>query len=192
MTLLVVEEEPLKSKRLKKENNFGFDFLTSFLTESCVLNESLMFVFILEEHPMTYDEAMKSVDAIFWKEAIDSELDSIMSNNTWELADFSRGCKPIFSTWIFKKKLKLDGSIDKYKARLIVRGFTQKKGINYYDNDYIITKIATIRTLIALAALYGLKVHQMDVKTTFLNGDLEEEIYMDQLEGCVVSGQGLK
>jgi len=85
--------------------------------------------------------------------------------------------------------LKSDGSIDKYKARLVIRGFDQKKEIDYFGTYSLVTKIATIRALIALAAIYDLVVCQMDVKTAFLNGDLEEEIYMTQPEACEVPGQ---
>lgn len=89
-----------------------------------------------------------------------------------------RGCKPLGGKWVFKKKLKADGSIDKLKARLVVKGNTQKKDIDYFDTYSPVTKITTIRALIALASIHGLLVHKMDVKTAFLNGDLKEEIYM--------------
>ena len=103
--------------------------------------------------------------------------------------DLPKGCKTISSKWIFKKKLRPDGTIDKYKARLVIRGFNQKKGVDYFDTYSPVTKIATIRTLIVLVSIHSLVVHQMDVKTAFLNGDLEEEIYMTQPEGFVVPGQ---
>jgi len=94
------------------------------------------------------------------------------------LTDLPKGCRPISSKWIFKKKLRADGSIDKCKARLVIKGFDQKKGIDYFDTCFPITKITTSRALMALAAIYDFVVHQMDIKTAFLNGDLEEEIYM--------------
>ncbi|KAL0348974.1 UNVERIFIED_CONTAM: Retrovirus-related Pol polyprotein from transposon TNT 1-94 [Sesamum angustifolium] len=111
-----------------------------------------------------------------------------MTNHTWDLEDLPVGSKPIKCKWIFKKKIKPDGSIDKFKARLVVVGYTQKKGIDYFDTYSPVTKIATIRALIALSAINDLMIHQMDVKTAFLNGDLEEEIYMEQPEGFVVPG----
>ncbi|GJY20727.1 retrotransposon protein, putative, ty1-copia subclass [Tanacetum coccineum] len=95
-----------------------------------------------------------------WKEAIKSEIDSILQNHTWELVDLLSGCKPLGYKWIFKKKMKADGTIDKYKARMVL----------------------------AIAALRKLEVHQMDVKPAFLNGDLEEEIYMNQPEGFIAPG----
>jgi len=93
------------------------------------------------------------------------------------------------ATTIFKKKLRADGSIYKYKARLVIRGFDRRKGIDYFDTYSPVTKIAIIRALIAIAAIYDVVVHQMDVKTAFLNGDPEEEIYMTQPENCEVPGQ---
>ena len=79
--------------------------------------------------------------------------------------------------------MKPDGTIDKYKARLVVKGYRQKEGLDYFDTYSPVTRITSIRMLIALAAVHDLKIHQMDVNTTFLNGELEEEIYMEQPEG---------
>ncbi|GJV28976.1 zinc finger, CCHC-type containing protein [Tanacetum coccineum] len=95
---------------------------------------------------------LSDITLAFWgdKEAINDEMDSIMGNNTWVLADLPPGCKPLGCKWIFKRKLKVDGTIEKFKA-------------------------STIRLLIALASIYNLIIHQMDVKTAFLNGDLDEE-----------------
>ncbi|PHU24885.1 hypothetical protein BC332_03217 [Capsicum chinense] len=136
----------------------------------------------------TFKEAMVSSDSSFWKEAVNSEIDSILSNHTWELVDLPPGNKPLGSKWIFKRKMKVSGIMDKYKARLVVKGFKQKC-LDYFDTYSPVIRITSIRMLIALAAVYGLEIHQMDVKTAFLNGELEEEIYMEQPEGFVVLGK---
>ena len=84
--------------------------------------------------------------------------------------------------------MKADGSIDKFKARLVIQGFRQRKGISYFDTYAPVTRISIIRLLIALGAIHDLVIHQMDVKTTFVNGDLEEEVYMKQPEGFIMPG----
>ena len=99
-----------------------------------------------------------------------------MENNTWILTDLPPGCKPVGCKWIFKKKLRPDGTVDKYKARLVAQGFTQQKGIDFFDTYPSVARISSIRILLALASIYNLFIHQIDVKTAFLNGDLEEEI----------------
>ena len=88
--------------------------------------------------------------------------------------------------------MKPDGTIDKYKARLVVKGYRQKEGLDYFDTYSPVTRITSIRMLIALAAVHDLKIHQMDVKTAFLNGELEEEIYIEQPEGFIVPGKEKK
>ncbi|PHT38854.1 Enoyl-[acyl-carrier-protein] reductase [NADH], chloroplastic [Capsicum baccatum] len=120
----------------------------------------------------------------FWKEAVNSEIDSILSNHTWELVDLPPGNKPLGSKWIFKRKMKAGGTIDKYKARLVVKGLKQKEGLDYFDTYSPVTRITSIRMLIALKAVYDLHV-----KSAFLNGYLEEEICMEHPEGFVVPGK---
>ena len=107
-------------------------------------------------------------------------------NHTWELVDLPHGAKIIGCKRIFKTKLKQDGSIEKYKTRLVAKDFIQRKDVDYFDTFVPMTRITSIRVLIALASIHNLVIHQMDVKTTFLNGNLEEKIYMEQPEGCVV------
>ncbi|GJS20023.1 zinc finger, CCHC-type containing protein, partial [Tanacetum coccineum] len=122
------------------------------------------------------------------KEAIDDEIGSIIENNTWVLSDLPHGCKPLGCKWIFKRKMKVDGTIDKFKARLVIQGFRQKEGIDYFDTYAPVARITTIRLLLALAAIHNLVIHQMDIKTTFLNGDLDEDVYIKQPEGFVMPG----
>lgn len=181
-----------RSKRKRTETTFGPDFITAyiaFLVENIDrIDESFVYAFLVSEDPKTFLEAMASIDVLFWKEAIQSECESILFNHTWELVDLPPCCKPIKTKWIFRKKLKPDGSVDRYKARLVVVGYSQKKDVDYFDTYSPVARISTIRALVALAAIHNLVIHQMDVKTAFLNGDLNEEIYIEQPEGCVVPG----
>jgi hypothetical protein len=116
-------------------------------------------------------------------------MDSILSSGTWELVDRPYGCKPVDCKWVFKKKLRPDGTIDKYKIRLVAEGYTQREYEDLFDTYSPIARVTTIRVLLSLAASHGLLIHQMDVKTTFLNRELEEEIYMTQPNEFVVKGQ---
>jgi hypothetical protein len=116
-------------------------------------------------------------------------MDSILSNGTWELVDRPYGCKPVGCKWVFKTKLRYDGTIDKYKATLVAKGYTKKEGEDFFDTYSPIARLTTIRVLLSLTASHGLLVHQIDVKTTFLNGELKEEIYMTQPNGFIVKGQ---
>nr|AAM00978.1 Putative retrovirus-related pol polyprotein from transposon Tnt 1-94 [Oryza sativa Japonica Group]AAP53107.1 retrotransposon protein, putative, Ty1-copia subclass [Oryza sativa Japonica Group] len=162
-----------KSKRQRVAKSFGDDYI----------------VYLVDDTPRTIEEAYSSPDADYWKEAVRSEMDSIMSNGTWEVVERPYGCKPVGCKWVFKKKLRPDGTIEKYKARLVAKGYTQKEGEDFFDTYSPVARLTTIRVLLALAASHGLLVHQMDVKTAFLNGELEEEICMDQPDGYVLEGQ---
>ena len=93
--------------------------------------------------------------------------------------DLPSGCKPLNSKWVFKRKKKVDGSIDKYKARLVIKGYKQIKGLDYFDTYSPVMRINSIRMMLVFSDMRNLEVHQMDVKATFLNGDLDEEIYME-------------
>jgi hypothetical protein len=162
-----------KSKRCRVAKFFGDDYI----------------IYLVDDTPKPIEEAYSSPDADLWKEAVQSEMDSIMSNGTLEVVDRPYGCKPVGCKWVFNKKLKPNGTIEKYKARLVAKGYTQKEGGDYFDTYSPVARLTTIRVLLSLAASHGLFVHQMDVKAAFLNGELEEEIYMDQPDGFIAKGQ---
>ena len=114
-------------------------------------------------------------------------MDSLESNRTWHLVDLPTGCK-----WVLRKKLKPDGLVDKYKATLVANRFRQRKTIDFFDTFFLVTRITSIRVLISIAVLNNFLIHQRDVKTVFLNDDLEEEIYREQPEGFIVHSQESK
>ena len=141
------------------------------------------------DEPSSFSEAMSRPDSTLWWEAGQSEYDSIQRAGTWTLTELPDGRHLIGCKWVFKIKRNADGSVNRYKMRLVAKGFTQQEGIDYKETFAPVAKFASIRTLLALAAWYDLEVHQMDVKTAFLNGDLDVDLYMAQPEGFVVRGK---
>ncbi|KAI5349422.1 hypothetical protein L3X38_002309 [Prunus dulcis] len=140
------------------------------------------------EDPATFKQAMTSEKRENWFAAIKSELNSMEKNGVWKLVTLPQGCKPIGCKWVYKTKLDSKGQVDKYKARLVAKGFTQKEGIDFNETFSLVSTKDSLRVIMALVAHFDLHLHQMDVKTAFLNGDLEEDIYMVQPEGFVQEG----
>ena len=124
-----------------------------------------------------------------WNEAADLEYDSLMSSGTWELVDLPTRQKPIDCKWIFKVKKGSDGSVQRYKARLVAKGFAQKYGVDYDETFAPVVCYSSIRTLLTFAIQNDMLIHQMDAVTAFLNGTLEEEIYMKQPPGYCKKGK---
>ncbi len=120
-----------------------------------------------------------------WEYAKQEEYDSLMANNTWTLVPLSIGRKLISCKWVFKTKQGTNGEVEYYKARLVARGFTQTYKVDFNETFALITKFTSIRCILALATLENMEIHQMDVKMIFFNGELEEEIYMEQPQGFV-------
>ncbi|BBG99824.1 transposable element gene [Prunus dulcis] len=140
------------------------------------------------EDPATFKQAMTSEKRENWFAAMKSELNSMEKNGVWKLVTLPQGCKPIGCKWVYKTKLDSKGQIDRYKARLVAKGFTQKEGIDFNETFSPVSTKDSLRVIMALVAHFDLHLHQMDVKTAFLNGDLEEDIYMVQPEGFVQEG----
>jgi hypothetical protein len=107
-----------------------------------------------------------------------SEMDVVEKNRTWELADLPRGHNAIILKWVFKLKRDEAGAIVKHKARLVARGFVHREGINFDDTFTLVAQMESVRLLFALTAQEGWHVHHMDIKSVFLNGDLNEEVYV--------------
>jgi hypothetical protein len=136
--------------------------------------------------PSTYKEAVKHKE---WQQAMVEEYQAVIDNNTWKLVDCPTSVKPIRCKWVYRIKYNQHGEIDKYKARLVAKGFAQLEGIDYEETFAPTAKWNTICLTLALAAQKGWKIHQMDVKIAFLNGGLQEDVYMQQPPGFELAGQ---
>ena len=151
-------------------------------TEHCFMTESLTSE---SDEPKSPSEALNSKHSDQWKEAMDSEYSSSLKNETWELVPPPEGKNIVGSRWILKVKRNADGSLDRYKARLVAQGYSQTKGVDYDEVFSPVARYSAIRSLLALANMHDLEVHQMDVKTAFLNGSIDSDIFMTQPEGYV-------
>ena len=126
---------------------------------------------------------MSSKESNSWYNAMKEEMNSMASNRVWDLVELSDGIKSIGCKWVFKMKKDSLGNIERHKARLVAKGFNQRERINYTETFSPVSKKYSLRIIMALVAHFDFDLHQMDVKTTFLNGNLEEEVYMKQPEG---------
>jgi hypothetical protein len=132
--------------------------------------------------PLTYEDAISSPQAAQWKAAMEDEINSLLQNETWVLVENPSGRKPIQNRWVYKIKRDSHGGI-KFKARLVAKGFSQRPGIDYNETYSPVVKHDSIRTILSLSAVLDLELLQLDVKTAFLNGEITEELYMDQPSG---------
>ncbi|GKV34500.1 hypothetical protein SLEP1_g42871 [Rubroshorea leprosula] len=147
------------------------------------------YILITEEGELeNFQEVQSHKDKDCWMKAMQDEMNSLHKNNTYELVELPKGRKTLKNKWVFK--LKKDGDkIVRYKARLVVKGFSQKKGIDFDEIFSPVVKMSSIRVVLGLAASMNLELEQLDVKTAFFHGDLHEEIYMDQPEGFEEKGK---
>lgn len=179
-----VSEAEKDSGRIRKPpRRFGYDEFADVVTVEHYAN------IVCVTEPNTLKEAMTSPNAKEWKEAANLEYESLLENDTWDLVDLPKDCKAIGTKWVFKVKHHSDGRVERYKCRLVAKGYSQIHGTDYDETFSPVVRFSSIRTLLSFAVQNNLKVHQMDVVRAFLNGHLEEEIYMEQPEGYIETGQ---
>lgn len=180
----IFEEMTDKSKIVKKVHPESERLLRSHcrLQSVCKQNDYCANIAQFEE-PTTYTEAITCESAKDWMNAMYEEIGSLEKNETWTLVCKPTDRKVIKNRWVFKVKCKPNGSVDRFKARLVARGFSQVFGIDYKETFSPVVKYSSIRMILAVSACEKLKLRQFDIKTAFLNGDLNEDIYMEQPEG---------
>ena len=139
----------------------------------------------IDPDPKTYKQALRSANSEQWKSAMSDEYNSLTKHQTWELVDLPDGKNLVGCKWVFKTKLNSLGEVDRYKARLVAQGYSQEHGIDFNEVFAPVARYNSIRSLLAVSNQLNLEVHQMDVVSAFLNGKLEEEIYMKQPDGFI-------
>ena len=153
------------------------------------VHHAYMVKVLQEKEPESIEEAFEDPK---WVDAMDDEIHALHKQGTWTLADLPEGKKAIGCKWVYKVKHNSDGSVGRYKARLVAKGYAQEYGIDFEETFSPVAKMATVRTVIALATHSKWAMHQMDVKNAFLNGDLIEEVYMVQPPGYEDPNQPMK
>jgi hypothetical protein len=138
--------------------------------------------------PKNLKDALSAPDATLWKEAVQDEYDSLINNKTWSLTKLPPNRTAIKSRWTFKVKPGVKDSASRYKVRLVAKGYSQRPGIDYEETFAPVAKQTTLRVVLSYVAAQDLEMRQLDIKTAFLYGDLSEEIYLEQPEGYVKSG----
>ena len=139
--------------------------------------------------PRTMEEALANKHSKEWKAAEDSEYETLMENETWEIMELPHGRKPVGCKWVFKVKCRNDGRVERFKGRLVAKGYVLKYGLDYDETFSPVVRFSSIRALLAYGVQNDMIIHQMDVVTAFLNGKLDEELYMQQPDGYIKPGE---
>ncbi|KAK7332845.1 hypothetical protein VNO80_29601 [Phaseolus coccineus] len=174
---------------LHKGSNSNFKIkypISSVLTYDFLSDKHWNFTLAISSHaePHTYEEAIRNSN---WVEAMNREVRALQANKTWYIIELPPNKTSIGCKWIYKIKYKSDGSIERYKERLVAKGYNQLEGIDFLDTFSPVAKLTTIRLLLALASAYNWHLHQLDVDNAFLHGDLDEEVYMTPPPGLITS-----
>lgn len=139
--------------------------------------------FVVDTIPGSYEDVISSENASKWQNAMDQEMAALSENQTWILEKLPSGRRAIGCKWVFTIKSVSKGDMERFKARLVAKGFAQREGIDYFETFAPVVRYESIRMLLAMAAKEDFEMLKFDVKTAFINGDLHEEIYMEQPPG---------
>jgi hypothetical protein len=173
--------EVRRSTRERRPPAWHSEYVTESNIAYCLLTE--------DGEPSTFHEAIKSTDVSMWMTAMQEEIEALHKNNTWDLVPLPQGRKAIGNKWVYKIKRDGNNQVERYRARLVVKGYAQKEGIDFNEIFSPVVRLTTIRVVLAMCAIFDLHLEQLDVKTAFLHGELEEEIYMLQPEGFAETGK---
>jgi Reverse transcriptase (RNA-dependent DNA polymerase) len=165
------EAVPLRRSTRERRSAISNDYIV-------FLQENEFNIGMMEDDSVTLRQALESVNSHKWIKSMDEEIKSMYDNKVWDIVPLPEGVKPIGCKWIFKTKKDLEGNMKRYKARLVAKGFTQKESIDFTETFSHVSTKDSFTIIMALVAHFDLELHQMDVKTSFLNGDIDECIYI--------------
>ena len=177
----VIDTELRRSHRQTRKPSWHSDYVMASHDAYCLLSE--------DGEPSTFERALNSPDASLWMTAMQEEMEALHRNKTWELVPLPQGRKAIGNKWVYKIKRDGNDQVERYRARLVAKGYAQKEGIDFNEIFSPVVRLTTIRVVLAMCAAFDLHLEQLDVKTAFLHGELEEEIYMLQPEGFKEKGK---
>ena len=172
------QDTDITLRRSQRERNLPGKFIDFFTSYSADASSNF-----ITDVPENFKDIFGRSDEDKWLKSIDEELQSMKENNVWKIVDLPKGAKQLNSKWVFRIKLDENGNPARYKARLVAKGFMQKQGIDYNETYSPVAKLTTIRVVLAVAVRHKYHLHQLDVKTAFLHGLLEEKIYMSLPDG---------
>jgi hypothetical protein len=214
---VVTNDEPKQNPVVENEQNNEPPRRSQRERRPAISDDYMMYMYEdtndigIETDPSSFKEAMKSRHSFKWLDAMKDEMKSMSTNDVWDLVEIPKGAKTVGCMWVYKTKQDSKGNIERFKARLMAKGFTQREdskgnierfkarlmakgftqreGINYTETFSPVSSKDSFRIIMALVAHYDLELHQMDVNTAFLNGNLQENVYMAQSEGFAVEGK---
>ena len=169
---------PRRSNRTKKPKSYQ-----DYVTFACHKQQEVN----LEDIPSSVSEALSRPDSARWKKAMDDEMQSFAENEAWDLVDTSRSGPLVECKWVFKTKIDCDDQVC-YRARLVAKGYTQREGVDYDETFFPVIRYSSLQLLLALSVKLDLDIVYLDVKTAYLNGDLQETVFMRQPEGYCLKG----
>ncbi|KAK9181573.1 hypothetical protein WN944_024711 [Citrus x changshan-huyou] len=183
------EQEPVESEapeirrstRERRPPAWHSEYITEINVAYCLLTE--------DGEPSTFHEALESSDVALWMTAMQEEIEALHKNKTSELVPLPRGRKAIGNKWVYKIKRDGNDQVGRYRARLVVKGYAQKEGIDFNEIFSPVVRLTAVRVVFAMCATFDLHLEQLDVKTAFLHGELEDELYMLQPEGFAKTGK---
>jgi hypothetical protein len=177
----VIDNEPPRRSQREQRPTISDDYMVYIYEDNNDIG--------IETDPTSFKEAMKSRHSSKWLDAMKDEMKSMRTNDVWDLVEIPNGAKIVGYKWVYKNKYDSKGNIERFKARLVAKGFTEREEIDYTETFSPVSSQDSFRIIMALGTHYDLELHQMDVKTAFLNDNLQENVYMAQLKGFAVEGK---